>query len=175
MPTRNNINDNAQNVNDNSNTESNANAGQSSANQVMMVPPGVGRRKRELNQTSPYLLLISPEVEDMKFRIVMKAADDGDGLLHSSWYSRGLGTPRREVEEESMLGMSAATNAWQLLQSSPRNCHLRNFCELGFNGSVWGEYGGLMVEMMGNIMMRFVSQHDEEESELSRALRSTFT
>ena len=43
---RNNINDNTQNINDNSNTESNANAGQSSANQVMMVPPGVGRRRK---------------------------------------------------------------------------------------------------------------------------------
>ena len=46
---RNNINDNAQNINDNSNTESNANPGQSSANQVMMVPPGVGRRKRDID------------------------------------------------------------------------------------------------------------------------------
>ena len=45
---RNNINDNAQNINDNSNTESNANPGQSSANQVMVVPPGAGRRKRDL-------------------------------------------------------------------------------------------------------------------------------
>lgn len=52
---RNNINDNSQNINDNSNTESNANAGQSSANQVMMVPPGVGRRrKRELNGTEVF-------------------------------------------------------------------------------------------------------------------------
>ena len=45
---RNNVNDNAQNVNQNGNTESNANPGQSSANQVMMVPPGVGRRKRDI-------------------------------------------------------------------------------------------------------------------------------
>ena len=81
---------------------------------------------------------------------------------------------REELEEESMLGMSAATNAWQLLQSSPRNCHTRNFCELGFNGSVWGETGGLMVEMMGKMMIRFVSADNEEESELSSALRSTF-
>ena len=52
---RNNINDNTQNINDNSNTESNANAGQSSANQVMMVPPGVGRRrKREVNGTEVF-------------------------------------------------------------------------------------------------------------------------
>ena len=51
---RNNINDNSQNINDNSNTESNANAGQSSANQVMMVPPGVGRRKREVNGTEVF-------------------------------------------------------------------------------------------------------------------------
>ena len=45
---RNNINDNAVNLNDNSNTESNTNPGQSAANQVMMVPPGVGRRKRDI-------------------------------------------------------------------------------------------------------------------------------
>ena len=59
---RNNINDNSQNINDNSNTESNANAGQSSANQVMMVPPGVGRRrKREVNGTEVFPpLFVSP-------------------------------------------------------------------------------------------------------------------
>ena len=49
---RNNINDNAQNVNVNSNTESNANPGQSAANQVMMVPPGVGRRRRETGEVN---------------------------------------------------------------------------------------------------------------------------
>ena len=44
---RNNINDNANNNNDNSNTESNGNPDQASANQVMMVPPGAGRRRRD--------------------------------------------------------------------------------------------------------------------------------
>ena len=43
----NNINDNANNNNDNSNTESNGNPDQASANQVMMVPPGAGRRRRD--------------------------------------------------------------------------------------------------------------------------------
>ena len=43
----NNIYDNANNNNDNSNTESNGNPDQASANQVMMVPPGAGRRRRD--------------------------------------------------------------------------------------------------------------------------------
>ena len=138
---RNNINDNTQNINDNSNTESNANAGQSSANQVMMVPPGVGRRrKREVNGTEVFLLplfvqqkfylifqssvpvnlLMMDEVDDRMFRIVIKTSQtDGVGLFNSSWYSISSNLSRLEVEDESMLAMSAVNNAWHLLQSSP--------------------------------------------------------
>ena len=51
---RNNINDNSGNLNTADNTESNANSGSETATMVMMVPPGVGRRKRDLlhNETS---------------------------------------------------------------------------------------------------------------------------
>ena len=55
---RNNINDNAVNLNDNSNTESNTNPGQSAANQVMMVPPGVGRRKRDIRTNVSHEVII---------------------------------------------------------------------------------------------------------------------
>ena len=190
---RNNINDNTQNINDNSNTESNANAGQSSANQVMMVPPGVGRRrKREVNGTEVFLLplfvqqkfylifqssvpvnlLMMDEVDDRMFRIVIKTSQtDGVGLFNSSWYSISSNLSRLEVEDESMLAMSAVNNAWHLLQASPAHCHVRNFCELGFNGSVWGDLGALVVEMMGKIIIRFVSLDMEEEAQLYNALR----
>ena len=71
---RNNINDNAQNINDNSNTESNANPGQSSANQVMVVPPGAGRKKRDLaagdfNSSKVCVLFLS-------FKLFLSLKDD---------------------------------------------------------------------------------------------------
>ena len=43
---RNNINDNADNTNYAQNVESNANAGLELATQVLLVPPGAGRRKK---------------------------------------------------------------------------------------------------------------------------------
>ena len=112
------------------------------------------------------------EIDDRMFRLVIKTSQtDGVGLFNSSWYSLSSNMSRLEVEEESMLAMSAVNNAWHLLQSSPANCHVRNFCELGFNGSVWGDLGALVVEMMGKIIMRFVSLDMEEETQLCKALR----
>ena len=113
------------------------------------------------------------EVEDRMFRIVIRANQtDRLGLLfNSSWYPLSSNMTRAEVSEDSMLAMSAVNNAWHLLQSSPPNCHVRNFCELGFNGAVWGELGALMVEIMGKIIIRFVTRDMEEETELCAALR----
>ena len=116
------------------------------------------------------------EIDDRMFRIVIKTSQtDGVGLFNSSWYSLSSSSSSSssglEVSEDLMLAMSAVNNAWQLLQSSPPNCHVRNFCELGFNGSVWGELGALMVEMMGKIIIRFVAVDMVEETELCNALR----
>ena len=111
-----------------------------------------------------------PEIEDGRFRLLIKTEDDAV-VFNTSWYSVVSNMTRQEAEEESMLGMSAATNAWHLVQASPTNCHPRNFCELGFNGSVWGEVGALMVEMMGQVIIRFVSMDMEQETELYNALR----
>ena len=112
------------------------------------------------------------ETDDRLFRIVIKTNQtDGVVLFNSSWYSTSSNMSHHEVLDESMLAMSVVNNAWHLLQSSPANCHVRNFCELGFNGSVWGELGALMVEMMGKIIIRFVALDMVEETELCNALR----
>ena len=113
------------------------------------------------------------EVDNRMFRIVIKTNQtDGVGLLfNSSWYPVSSNMSRLEVSEDSMLAMSAVNNAWHLLQSSPSNCHVRNFCELGFNGSVWGDLAALVVEMMGKIIIRFIALDMEEETRLCNALR----
>ena len=124
-----------------------------------------------IQPTASFPLVIGPELEDGKFRILLRTEVGGAEIFNSSWYSLAFNLRKEDVEDESMLAMSAVTNAWHLLPSSPRNCHVRNFCELGFNGSVWGEVGAVMVEVMGNIIIRFVSLDMEEEVKLYSALR----
>ena len=113
------------------------------------------------------------EIDGRMFRLVIKTNNTaGAGLLfNSSWYTITSNMSGLQVEEDNMLAMSAVNNAWHLLQTSPANCHVRNFCELGFNGSVWGELGALMVEMMGKIIIRFIALDMEEETRLCKALR----
>ena len=66
---QNNLNSNQANLNDNSNVESNANPGQSSANQAVITPPGVGRRRRA-DELSPGRLVLNKR--GLRFRLQLQ-------------------------------------------------------------------------------------------------------
>jgi len=178
---RNNINDNAQNVNDNSNTESNTNPGQSSANQVMMVPPGAGRRIRDLfgiTEDSPAAYL-GYEIQNK--RTFNSTSDNKTFKIHlsplinnitSSWYNLHV-EKASEIKSEVLLGINMASNAWFLLENLDPDdkCHIMNICELGFNGSVWGEMSELVTEFSGLMFSRWISNENEHEQYLVSGLR----
>ena len=170
---RNNINDNANNNNDNSNTESNGNPDQASANQAMFTPPGAGRRKREARMTSEPMIL-KPEMikNQLRLRIFPKDNANSSQGLFSAWYEVNNMT---RVQDELVLGMSMVTNAWHLMEAASKDCHVRNLCELGFNGSVWGEMAELVVELMGKVMARWISEDDVMEMELVKSLKLGIT
>lgn len=167
---RNNINDNANNNNDNSNTESNGNPDQASANQAMFTPPGAGRRKRDARDSSLQPMILKPEIMDnmMRLNIHPKDSANSSEALHSAWYAMNNVT---KVQDELVLGMSMVTNAWHLMEGGNMKCQLRNLCELGFNGSVWGAMAELVVDIMGKVMARWISEDEVMEVEMVNALK----
>ena len=65
------------------------------------------------------------------------------------------------------------TNAWHLLvhmnDSDP--CHVLNFCELGYNGGVWGQMSEVVVEFAGLILSRWIAVNVQEEDSFNQSLR----
>ena len=76
-----------------------------------------------------------------------------------------------KVQDELVLGMSMVINAWHLMEAGSQDCHVRNLCELGFNGSVWGEMAELVVDLMGKVMARWISEDDVMEKKLVESLK----
>merc|ERR1711892_624206 len=167
---RNNINDNANNNNDNSNTESNGNPDQASANQAMFTPPGAGRRRRDVQDPSAPPMILRPEVTKDKFRLSIHPKDchNSSQAMHTAWYKINNLTG---VQDEVVLGMSMVTNAWHLMGEGETRCLVRNLCEMGFNGSVWGDMAEMVVDMMGRVMARWSSEEENEEYKLVEALK----
>ena len=70
--------------------------------------------------------------------------------ITSSWYNLHV-EKASEIKSEVLLGINLASNAWFLLENLDPDdkCHIMNICELGFNGSVWGEMSELVTEFSG--------------------------
>ncbi len=155
---RNNINDNAGNINTADNTESNANANGMTATQVMMVPPGVGRRKRDTlsslkGQNGSTTLWANSSM------VVL------DNVLTCELPTQL--TP--DFIEELPLGIMMALNAWQVAEHGKAACHERNFCELGLNSGVFGKGSMLVGRLASQIMARWLADHDKHEHDLIEA------
>ena len=107
-------------------------------------------------------MLLTPQIVKDSFRLSIhpKGCDNGSEALHTAWYKVNNKT---EVQEELVLGMTMVTNAWHLMEAGESGCQIRNLCELGFNGSVWGDMAEVLVELMGQVMARWSSEGEGEE------------
>jgi hypothetical protein len=169
---RNNINDNEFNSNDNSNTESNANPGQASTNQVMAVPPGAGRRRREAREGKEPggSGLLWTERRNTTFRLVLWPEGLPVAGVASGWHRLPRG--RAALQGELALALVMVANAWALLEGEETPaCRARNLCELGHNGVAWGGAGAAVVELLGPVLARWAAADEEEEVELEEAGR----
>ena len=126
---------------------------------------------KETSNTSRILL---PEIRNSEIRLIIhaKGCRNCNDSLQTAWYNfEGL-LRTDEMQDEFMLGMSMVMNTWQLVEAGADKigCSSRNFCELGFNGSVWGEGAALVVDMLARVMIRWSSEDEKEEYELTRAM-----
>lgn len=157
---RNNINDNSGNINTADNAESNANSGSNTATQVMMVPPGVGRRKRDLLNND----LVQPQLSIINSTLRLSNSEN-DIILE-----RPLIFNDEEFVDEVPLGLIMTLNAWQLSENHQHfGCHLRNFCELGLNCATFGIGAGLCCEFGAEIMARWLANDLADEIKLKTA------
>ena len=115
-------------------------------------------------------MLLTPEIAKDSFRLSIhpKGCNNASQALHTAWYKVNN---RTEVQEELVLGMTMVTNAWHLMEAGESGCQMRNLCEMGFNGSVWGDLAEVVVELMGQVMARWSSEQEGEEKELVEALK----
>ena len=158
---RNNINDNSGNLNTADNAESNANSGSNTATQVMMVPPGVGRRRRDLFEPKKALLSVENSM------IILSA--DNDLILLEQILPSNM---NRDFLDEIPLGIIATLNAWQIesaLNNATKSCTERNLCELGLNCAVFGPGSSLSCFFGAHVMTRWVATNDAEEKKYLRA------
>jgi len=167
---RNNINDNAQNQNINSNTESNANPDQASANQVMLVPPGVGRRKRETRHNQTALFMELQILNNSRISLNLFDKDD-ISFNNISTEAVSFNRSREEIIDELGLGVGMVLNSWHLYKSGVLHCQHRNTCELGFNGAVWGDVSSLLTEFSGKIIARWFTDSVESEKKMLDSLK----
>ena len=115
-------------------------------------------------------MLLTPEIMKDSFRLSIhpKGCNNGSQALNTAWYKVNNKT---EVQEELVLGMTMVTNAWHLMEAGESGCLIRNLCEMGFNGSVWGDMAEVVVELMGQVMARWSSEGEGEEIKLVEALK----
>ena len=120
------------------------------ATQVMMVPPGVGRRKREstINSTSSFLSTNSTHLSlniDTK-EVLMTKLPTGNF---------------QDFIEEMPLGIIMTMNAWHL--ATHETCLPRNFCEYGLNCATFGP-GAQFIGQYGSLTMaRWLAKSDDQE------------
>ena len=110
------------------------------------------------------------------FRLCLHVPEHHSSDVCSSWLD-DESLAREDVQGEMVLAVNMVMNAWQLLNMIPEDddvedsCQLLNICELGFNGSFWGNISEVFVDFAGKILSRFVSETDEDEVALLEALR----
>lgn len=88
--------------------------------------------------------------------------------MRGGWYPIRKG--RKDSQDEVALAASAVLNGWILTQANRTDhCWLRNICELGYNGAVWGNIGEAVVEIMGAAISRQIARSDGEEADMLEA------
>jgi hypothetical protein len=163
---RNNINDNSGNLNTADNSESNANSNAETATQVMMVPPGVGRRKRhdnnELDDDMRGELLANGTLIRLSFGEDIASIDLSPFCVNEAFL------------EEVPLGIVMALNAWNVAEryNSTVACHNRNLCELGLNCAVFGPGSTVVGKLAAPVMARWIASNDAEEVALIEAFNT---
>ena len=152
---RNNINDNSGNLNTADNTESNANSGSMTATQVMMVPPGVGRRKRNAESS-----VENPILTFNATNLILSHR-------HELIFEKKIQSLNEEFIEEIPLGTVVTLNAWHL--STFSKCQNRNFCEMGLNCATFGPGAEFSCEFGAQIISRWISEDFDQEKNLIKA------
>ena len=129
---------------------------------VMLVPPGVGRRKRDLDEEHHYQSCNSNQA-------FLQANSTHFSLTHCNQtlvnitYDKPL---TDEFLEEIPLGIVMTINAMTVAQGNNLNipCQNRNFCEFGLNCGFFGT-GSIKMCTIGSIFMsRWISHNDNEEN-----------
>ena len=122
---------------------------------VMLVPPGVGRRKRDadilevskLHLNFTHLNLVNPVEEITSTRLPDQISDD--------------------FLNEIPLGILVTLNSYHLFESfnskSDFTCHERNFCELGLNCATFGSGSKFACKFGVETIVRWVADYVESE------------
>ena len=161
----NNINDNQGNDNGAQNAESNTNNGMMAVTQVMVVPPGAGRRKRSqhmLNNDSEHstlfyrnntVILNSPNTEPIVANISTR--------IDTSFL------------DEVGIGVMLCLNNWHYIHinstSLKHHCLYRNLCEMNYNCAVFGDGAKLVCTLVSHVVARDLAQSDNDEKTFLQA------
>ena len=116
------------------------------------------------------------EVREKHFRLVLETSNCSESDhsdIKTTWYPLNNVTSIDNIHDEVLLGVTMVKNAWHLLvtmnESDP--CHVLNFCELGYNGGVWGTMSEVVVEIAGLALSRWMALNVQEENNYSQSLR----
>ena len=111
-----------------------------------------------------------PETNKDQFRLTIhpEGCNNCTNAINTAWYKVNN---KKEVQDELVLGMTMVTNAWHLMEQGETECQIRNLCEMGFNGSVWGDMAEVVVELMGQVMARWITEGEREEREMVEAVK----
>ena len=123
----------------------------------MLVPPGVGRRKREASHEEDSRLILNNTHLLLKY-----------GKENMVTYSLPQVTSQAFIDEIP-LGILVTLNAWHLAEAfQPKEnvtCLARNFCELGLNCATFGTGSQLTCTFGAQTMSRWLSQNGPQEKE----------
>ena len=160
---RNNINDNSGDLNTADNTESNGMSGGSTATMAMLVPPGVGRRKRD-----------SAATNCNSNQAFLHANETYLSLSHCNQTIFDVHYPflNDRFMEEIPLGIIMTLNAVNVAEEMTfDSCRARNFCEFGLNCAYFGTGSETVCRIGSTLMSRWLGNNDEDEQSLMSAYK----
>ena len=124
---------------------------------VMLVPPGVGRRKRDATENFCYSNKAFLQVN--MTNMALKYCDE---FLFNITYQ----PLNKEFINEIPLGIIMTLNAMNVAQDLKfESCQTRNFCEFGLNCGFFGSGSKAICSVGSKIMSRWFSVNEKEESD----------
>ena len=132
----------------------------------MMVPPGVGRRKRDNNDFNIYdKTMLTANNSHLTLT-------HGNDLLHQMPYP----SLNSEFLEEIPLGIVVTMQAWHLSSISldkktQTKCTERNFCELGQNCAVFGPGSLFACQFGADTMARWLASESSQEVDYLKSFK----